>query len=790
MSTFIPQSTSTSSPSSSSSSLSSIELQNQPSSPKKIKLPNQSINHKSLIKFDKLKATFSINQIQLDLSDLSLSIKKDLISFTEHLQSRDQLLTEFNPHQLNLISSLVHESQKPISQLSKYLHSKLLPQSILDDDDDESCKKFDPLPLSLLESAVTQVAKWVNYGLEKPSGIDWLPDELLQNRFEIWRWESNDRQTIIPIELREKYEKRWEERQLIKSQIIDYLSNLNQTEQEALIKKLQGPQKRKPKLINQPNSSNHPENLQSTDPINPISPDKKDTIKLTSEKELARIARDQKKREKEEAKQAEEQAKKKMGNLMSGWISKANHPNHDAQSSPSTSTFDKKQTSTTSSAMDSQTRFFQPSQPLIGGSSSSKSNLSDFQRVFKPFNVKANVDVAPPNRFQRVQENNEIIHIPHLTLQRCLEDFITSIAPEYKPIPSQIKSNQLIPTREIVNGLAENEMSGSIEGTRKFRRMLKNRSLVPLKHLQFHEDVRPGYIGTWSKTSRLVKPRKPFGKDSCLLDYDYDSEADWVEDDLEGEDLEGSDLGKNGDESEGETGLDESDEDGWLVGDDDEIELELNDMEDQVMEELEAIGKTSNTVGVKRRKIVGPLVPVVKGPIWEKRLGDVDVPMFEPFRIQFINDARIGLNPFTHITKPQTIKKPSKKPKSMNPNPSHQPTKTPLAPSMNLNQIQPPPPLSPSTTTTTTTTTTLKSQTQKPIKIFPNEHLTKLKSIIQGNSKSKPLLIEEIRLSFLNELKLSKVLIEKKLNEIAIKVSGVWKIKVNEVERIEESEKD
>ncbi|EGG09819.1 uncharacterized protein MELLADRAFT_77071 [Melampsora larici-populina 98AG31] len=786
-----PTSSSSTASSSSSSSPKPIQPQSHPSTqptPKKLKTQstNKSSSSASLIKFDKSKSTFSINQKPLELSDVSLSIKKDLISFTEELQSRDSVLKEFTTHQLDLISSLVHESDKPLVQLSKYLHSKLLPQSILDEDD-ETSKKFDPLPLSLLESSIPQVAKWTNYGLENSSELNWLSDEVLQNRFEIWRWESNDRQKVIPFELREKYEKRWEERQLIKPQILNYLCNLNQTEQESILKKLQSyHQKRKPKPTTKPNPSLPPEHLN----VKGI-PEKAEMDKVTSEKEMARIVRDQKKREKEEAKVAEEQAKKKMGNLMSGWISKANptQSNPDLQSSASTSTLklvDKKQASTSLSATDSRNRSVQSSLPIIGNSSSgsSKGKLSDFQRVFKPFNAKANVDLAPPNRFQRVQENHEIIPIPHLTLQRCLEDFISSISSEHKPIPSQIKANKLIPIREIVNGLAENEMSGSIEGTRKYRRMLKNRSMVPLKHLVFHEDVRPGYIGTWSKTSRLVKPRKPFGRDSCLLDYDYDSEADWVEDDLEGEDLEGSDLGKNGEESDLENGgLDESDEDGWLVGDD-EVELDYTELENQVMEGIEEIGKskskstataTATNGAVKRRKIVGPLVPVVKGPMWEKRLGEVDVPMFEPFRIQFINDARIGLNPFTHLTKSQTIKKPNMNSKPMNSNLSSKPIKSPLGTSVNANPNQIPTPLS----STTTTTTITKEMNPKPMKVFPNEHLMRLKSIVNGNRKSKPLLVEEIRLSFVLDysIKLSKVLIEKKLNEIAFKGSGVWKLR-------------
>ncbi|CAN0211560.1 unnamed protein product, partial [Laminaria digitata] len=58
-----------------------------------------------------------------------------------------------------------------------------------------------------------------------------------------------------------------------------------------------------------------------------------------------------------------------------------------------------------------------------------------------------------------------------------------------------------------------------------------------MKLLQFHQDHRPPYWGTWSKTSREVTGRRPLGRDvRGLLNYDYDSEGDW-EEEAQGEDL-------------------------------------------------------------------------------------------------------------------------------------------------------------------------------------------------------------------------------------------------------------
>ncbi|KAM7197990.1 chromatin assembly factor 1 subunit rlf2 [Rhypophila sp. PSN 637] len=64
---------------------------------------------------------------------------------------------------------------------------------------------------------------------------------------------------------------------------------------------------------------------------------------------------------------------------------------------------------------------------------------------------------------------------------------------------------------------------------------------VPVKSLKFREDVRPPYIGTVSGLPTGVLSleqiaRNPLRKDVLPLNYDYDSEAEWIDDD--GEDVD------------------------------------------------------------------------------------------------------------------------------------------------------------------------------------------------------------------------------------------------------------
>jgi hypothetical protein len=47
-------------------------------------------------------------------------------------------------------------------------------------------------------------------------------------------------------------------------------------------------------------------------------------------------------------------------------------------------------------------------------------------------------------------------------------------------------------------------------------------------------------LGTWTKSSKVILPRRPFAKDTEFLDYDLDSEAEW-EPEEDGEDIKSGD---------------------------------------------------------------------------------------------------------------------------------------------------------------------------------------------------------------------------------------------------------
>ncbi|EDV21029.1 uncharacterized protein TRIADDRAFT_60375 [Trichoplax adhaerens] len=85
----------------------------------------------------------------------------------------------------------------------------------------------------------------------------------------------------------------------------------------------------------------------------------------------------------------------------------------------------------------------------------------------------------------------------------------------------------------------------------------RHQEMVAIKFLQFHDNYRPAYFGTWRKSSKTISPRNPWRKDEKLVNYEYDSDGDWEEDDP-GESLSQS-------ENEAESDEDEDDDDGFFV---------------------------------------------------------------------------------------------------------------------------------------------------------------------------------------------------------------------------------
>jgi hypothetical protein len=110
---------------------------------------------------------------------------------------------------------------------------------------------------------------------------------------------------------------------------------------------------------------------------------------------------------------------------------------------------------------------------------------------------------------------------------------------------------------------------------------------VPLKVFSFHQDVRPGYRGTYTRPvsprSKKTLSRQPSARRLPDTDYDYDSEAEWEPPD------------------DGDDDVDAVDEESGSEEEEDDMEDFLDDEDD---------------VG-RRRPIVGNMDPVCSGLCWE-----------------------------------------------------------------------------------------------------------------------------------------------------------------------------
>ncbi|MCP9260129.1 Chromatin assembly factor 1 subunit A [Dirofilaria immitis] len=112
------------------------------------------------------------------------------------------------------------------------------------------------------------------------------------------------------------------------------------------------------------------------------------------------------------------------------------------------------------------------------------------------------------------------------------------------------------------------------------------------KLFQFHDNWRPPYYGTWRKRSTVITGRKPFVKDTKVLDYEIDSDEEW-------EIPEGDDCDQSTMSDEDEEDSDHSiDNDGFIVqhgylsegeGEDEEDRLEHHEDSSKRAERLKAM---------------------------------------------------------------------------------------------------------------------------------------------------------------------------------------------------------
>ncbi|PVH77064.1 hypothetical protein DL98DRAFT_656982 [Cadophora sp. DSE1049] len=447
--------------------------------------------------------------------------------------------------------------------------------------------------------------------------------------------------------------------------------------------------------------------------------------------EADKAAREEKRRKKEEEKlKAEEEKKKKE----KGQMKLGNFFNIPTVTRPRASSVDSKGRTSMSPAPQSSNISAAIASPM---KTPSKPEKTAYEKLFPDFYIQQGVTVAPINRFERDEEAVEAIESlldSYLSGNKSPGRQRTFDAPALFHTSSLYdipRGKQPVPVRQIMSDFYSGNSSKPIDLTtdsqnsqiKRTGDLLKG---IPMKILHFQEDVRPPYRGTY--TSRPVSgmsklARNPLRRDLPNTDYDYDSEAEWVQDDEDAEDLK-----SEGDEEE-------------ELGDDEDMDDFLDDENDE-------------TANSRRLVLQGDLEPVSTGLCWEDRKRRNSNVKMIAYRMEVILDPTIkSIDPFsTAYWEPPVPVKASMEPPRI-------PLNTMKSTSANINSLFSP--KSSSTTdfvksSSTLTPSTLSAQQPakpttkdaKPKKILSADDLPAFKAAIQGSDLSKVGLIEVLKKKF------------------------------------------
>ncbi|TFK27333.1 hypothetical protein FA15DRAFT_635715 [Coprinopsis marcescibilis] len=725
---------------------------------------------------------------------------QEIVKFRDMLEKRIEakrkpildIPDEYKP----VIAKLAHESDKGATPLAKHIRQQLLPAQ--DEEDEEKSKEVGAaLPQSAVELSITAILDRNNYGLDAPTGSK-LPTSLA-----VWRWEVKQQYLDwLPKAAREKAESRLEERKQAKQALLIIFDALPQSEKDALFTPTKGgndskkikdsnklPVNATPEPSDKAKSESKPAESakklgkkKAADPEN----DQADTPAPKPKKPVdpEKAAREKERLEKKAAKAEKEQkaieAKNKSRTIMTSFFK----PKIAASSTPSPSKI-----------------------------ASASSSQSEFDRVFKPFVLKKDSVLAPINWFRESKNRKhpngaEIIVIDddgsvsdiemvdnaqlnpeklsRMSGRQRLENLLSSLPLASDPrrlprrrIPSGYKVFHPTSVRDVVAQLSEAEVTGDDALVRVLLATLRDRKAYPAKVFIFHEDARPGFFGTWTRSSKVIGPRTPLARDPLTLDYGYDSGEEWEEEPV------GDDVADDDDDDDGNDEDRDSDADSWLVDDDEEVEVDVRDLDSLDAPDIFDLplppppkrkAEDGEKKGSKKRKVVVPLVAFSKGPCWEDTIGSCTYEPFNQYRIQLFNDTPFPIDPFTYVS--TCVEDFRDFRASVNKSTAATATGGDgfVIPSLppRLNGAMPVSSDAASSSSTTTTPQPPKKQLKHP---FPDVHLPVLvNKVLQSDTGSLVLLIELIY-EELKANKVTKAAVEVKVREVCEKVQKKWTVK-------------
>lgn len=160
-----------------------------------------------------------------------------------------------------------------------------------------------------------------------------------------------------------------------------------------------------------------------------------------------------------------------------------------------------------------------------------------YKRQFLPFFIKQNVTMAPNGQLLPEQLSASISAFD-LGLKSGVKATLEVLIPKLENAPpvSYTSSEKLL---EALNSSTTKEKT--------LHQLVGN--LPPIKYLQFYENSKPPYIGTWCSEKHLnthITAANPLETSLTNYDYNYDSDLDWQDgDDDEGEDIDELEEGED-----------------------------------------------------------------------------------------------------------------------------------------------------------------------------------------------------------------------------------------------------
>ncbi|PWN48437.1 hypothetical protein IE53DRAFT_197320 [Violaceomyces palustris] len=756
----------------------------------------------------------------------TLPVLQAIIAFQTFIASKKDV-KEIPREHLHVVAKLVQESDKTLTELAKNVKSALIPEVDFGSEDSQGSSDGSSTKLTLasIQAAITSVAERKNYGLD-PSSISTTSetvtcDSQLPAGLQVWRWEVTD-VNLLPKENLEKLLARRSERQIAKGQAEAIFSTLSESEKKALLTKRKGRSGAMLASFPDESSASASKVTFSKDEVIVIDDDDDNDDEgaaLKSSEALKESVRQEKSnhcgvRERgekaeehfgfstpkdrrkgketvelspEKLKEIEEREQAKLGRVKAREAKKAEKEAKEAEKLKAKES-QKKQASFFSAFIraKSPTKDIKPSHPTP---------QNDFQRTFLPCQYK---DLAPINRFAKPQTEIQV-GASDKTKEELLQEFKCRARRRRAAQPlSRRGVHPPISVRDIKRIVTESDILGgnAIEEAKKSLEALKDQNKIQVKLLQFESDRRPGWYGTWTRSTNLIGPRRPLGQDPVALDYNYDSDADWEElGQVEGDDLQevdNEDRDESGDSEvdseldewlEDDLEMEEIEEEGFAGSGNDEI-VEVDAAGQPIISRTQAIssGRTPNILKPKKKKVKllgrrfdSKLVPFSTGPHWETTLGQPIYENFASFRIEFLNDANAGLNPFTFASAPQDEQNAATEPIADLPTTAKPPAAAGGLLASLWASAGPDPTgagkdLHPSMAAAANNITNHLTPTRPPKVAFPDTELPALLRMVQGSTKTRIGLIDDLKEKFSHLGKAaSKSAIEAKVMQCAVR---------------------